>query len=151
MEFVLLWIGDNWQAALQGVGIVAGLFFTGSSFRQSVRVQRVQTLISLTQQHRSIWLKFFDSPKLKRIFTEKARSGKVPTADERLFVNLIFLHLASTLVAVKYGVIDKPAGADDDYRDILRFPIPRQVWNETKQFHDKETVRYIESLLNSTK
>ena len=149
MEFKFSWLVGNWFQGLQAIGISTGLLFTGFSFRQSVRVQRVQTLISLTQQHRSIWLKYFDSPKLKRIFNEKAHRGQVPTADERLFVNLIFLHLASTLIAVKYGIIEKPAGADDDYRDILRFPIPREVWNEAKHFHDQETVRYIESLIGS--
>lgn len=147
MEHVAGWIAEHGLQALQAAGIVGGLLFTGFSFRQSVRVQRAQFLINITQQHRTIWLKVFDSPKLKRILSKSPPRGPTPTQDERLFVNLIILHVTSTLYAMRKGILDKPAGFDVDLAEFFSLPIPAVVWNDMKHLRDRRTVRYVESLL----
>lgn len=104
----------------------------------------------MTQAHRTIWMKFFESPHLKRILDHKPELAKHPVTDEELmFVNLIILHLTTVLTAVAKGVFPKPAGLDVDIRDFFSLPIPKTAWNQTKTFRDPETIRYVESLLGT--
>jgi hypothetical protein len=148
MELVFSWIEANWLQALQGVGIVGGLCFTGYSFRQNVRAHRAQTLISITQQHRTLWLKVFDVPKLRQVLSPNPPKRPNPSFEERLFVNLLILHITSTLVAVRKRVLDMPAGMDEDMKVLFALPIPKKVWEDTRKFRDEETVQYIESLIS---
>ena len=145
------WIAGNWLPFLQGIGIVGGLAFTGYSFRYNTRVHRAQTLINITQQHRAIWLKAFDVPQLRRVLSPAPLKNRTITFEERLFVNLIVLHLSSILFAVREGVFDLPAGTDADLQELFSLPIPRKVWEELKPFQDKETVRYVDTLLTNAR
>ena len=147
MERAAAWIATNGFQALQALGIVAGLFFTGISYRQNFRVQRAQTLITITQQHRSLWIKLFDLPKLRRVLSPKPMKGRAITFDESLFVNLLILHITSVLVAARERAIDLPAGMDADMKELFSFPIPRKVWEDSREFRDEATIRYIDSLL----
>ncbi len=147
MALFVAWITGHWLPALQATGIVGSLLFTGFSLRLNTRVQRVQTLINLTQQHRTLWLKTLDSPKLQKILSEDpSKEPFTITLDEKIFVNLVLLHLTSTLFAVRKGVVDKPAGLDTDIREFLSLPIPRSIWEEYKPLRDKGTIRYVDSI-----
>src|SRR5258708_34623885 len=103
MEPWMGWMAGNWLPFLQGIGIVGGLLFTAVSFRHNTRVHRAQTLINITQQHRAIWLKAFDVPRLRRVLSVTPIQGRAISFEERLFVNLIVLHLSSALFAVRDG------------------------------------------------
>lgn len=112
------------------------------------RIRKVDTLINITQQHRAIWLKFLEAPALKRINKSNLDLAKHPVTDEEMiFVNLIILHLATVLIAVRRGILPKPAGLDVDVADLFSLPIPRAVWGQTKAFRDPETIRYVDGLL----
>ena len=148
MGFSPLWLSANWFSLLQTLGIVGGLFFNAYALLLNSRVRKVDTLINITQQHRAIWLKFLESPSLRRIHETKPDLKKHPVTDEELiFVNLITLHLATVLVAVCKGIFPKPAGMDVDIKELFSLPIPHAVWNQTKTFRDPETIRYVEGLL----
>ena len=152
MELFVAWISAHWLPVLQATGIVGSLVFTGCSLRLNTRVQKVQTLINLTQQHRSLWLKSLDSPKLQEILSEDPLERPVSiTRDQKIFVNLLLLHLTSTLFAVRKGVVEKPAGLDADIREFLSLPVPRAVWEEYKPMRDKDTLRYVDSIFASHK
>lgn len=148
MGIFIAWITQNWLSALGALGIISGLFFNAYSLLVNTRVRKVDTLINITQQHRAIWLKFFDSPSLKRINREAVDLEKEPvTDDEALFVNLIILHLTTVLIAIQKKVLPKLGGLDEDIRDLFTLPIPRAIWDKTKPFRDQDTIRYIDGLL----
>ena len=148
MGFVISWLQANWFSLLQMLGIMGALFFNAYTMLLNSRIRKVDTLINITQQHRAIWLKFLDSPALKRINMPHVDLHKHPvTDDEQIFVNLIILHLSAVLVAVRQGIFSDPAGQEADIREFFSLPIPHAVWNQTKTFRDPETLRYVESLL----
>jgi hypothetical protein len=150
MGSFLSWHSIDWFSLLQTIGIVGGLLLTAYSMLDSSRVRKVDTLINLTEQHRSIWLKLFDTPALKRVLEEKPDLTKHPiTDDEMLFVNLVILHLTTVLTAIRKGIFPKPAGQDADLKYFFSLPIPNAAWTQTKAFRDPETVRYVEKLLES--
>ena len=150
MGLFLIWMSAHWFSLLQAIGIVGGLAFTGMSLRLNARNQKTSALITITQKHQSLWLELFDSPELKRILEARPGLRKIPvTDDERLFVNLVFLHLTATLYAVRKRVMEKPAGFDVDIRSFVSLPIPKRVWNDTKKFRDPATIIYVEKLLEN--
>ena len=102
-------IADNWFALFQTIGILAGLAFTSRALRMDARTRKAQMLVEITEQHRSIWLQMLQHPSLKRILRENADlSGKPPTVEETLFVNLILLHFASVMNAVRQKAMPEP-------------------------------------------
>jgi hypothetical protein len=148
MGAVMSWVSANWFSLCQTLAIVGALFFNAYSLLLGSRIRKVDTLINITEQHRAIWLKYFDTPRLKRILETKPDLAKQHmTDDERMFVNLIILHLTTVLTAVRKGIFPKPAGLDVDIREFFSLPIPNAVWNRMKTFRDQETIRYVEGLL----
>lgn len=149
MGIVVSWLSANWFTVLQTAGIVGGLVFTGYNLRLNARIRKIDTLINLTQQHRAIWLKFLDSPNLKPVLEENRDMSKQPvTDDEGVFVNLIILHLTTAITAARSGIFPVFAGQDRDIEEFFSLPVPRAVWENTKEFRDPEIVRYVESLLD---
>ena len=148
MGIFLQWLGDNWFDLLQTTGIVAGLFFTGRSFLLDTRIRRISNLLNITEHHRSIWQEVFDRPGLLRVLSAEVKLNTRPvTLEERIFVNLIILHLTAVLAAIEGRVHEKPAGQDEDLREFFSLPIPNTVWKESRRFREPEVVAYIDALL----
>ena len=145
--FFVLWIEENWFDFLQSGGIVAGLFFTGFAALQGNRSRNIETLLSITESHRTLWLQIFSDPHLLRILKPKAALKSKPvTAEERIFVNLIILHLTGVLAAMRAGVMEKPAGLDADLAEFFSLPIPAEVWKATLHYRDAATRKYVEDI-----
>ena len=150
MGMFISWASEHWFTLLQTVGIVGALSFNAYSMLLNARNRKVDTLINITQQHRAIWLKFLDSPTLKRVNKANVDLKKHPiTEEEFIFVNLIILHLTTVLVAVKKRILTKPAGLDTDIGDLFALPIPHAVWNDAKAFRDPDMICYVEGLLDA--
>jgi len=150
MGIVEFW-AQHWFAGLQSLGIIAGLCFTGAAWRQDATTRRVTALISLTEQHRSIWLKVCEQQDLLRVLDASPNLEQSPvTESERVFVNLVFLHLSSVLQAVETKTIRKPDGMDHDIEEFLSRPIPQQVWQDTLPLRDHRVVSYVQSLSGHT-
>lgn len=148
MGIFVEWFGSNWFNLLQTTGIVAGLFFTGRSFLLDTRIRRISNLLNITEHHRSIWQQVIERPGLLRVLSADAKLDIKPvTLEERIFVNLIILHLTAVMAAIKGRVHEQPAGQDEDLREFFSLPIPNKVWKDSKRFREPEVVAYIESLI----
>ena len=148
MGIFAVWLSEHWAIFLQSVGVVGGLVFTGYNLRQNARIKRIDTLIQLTAQHRSIWLKYLDSPALKGVLRENRDIAEEPPTDEEtIFVNLATLHLWTSIAAARSGIFPEFAGQERDIEEFFKLPVPRAVWENTKEFRDPAMVRYVEGLL----
>lgn len=145
MDFLSL-LQDNWFTLLQSIGIIAGLFFTGWSLRIDAKVRRVANGFELTKQHREIWTHLYSRPELKRVVDPCADLRAQPVTDEEeMFVNFLFLHLASAFRAMKNGMFVLPEELHTDVSAFLSLPIPRAVWDSTKSFRNRDFVTFVES------
>ncbi len=152
MGIFVSWITANWFTCLQTAGIVGGLGFTGYTTWVNSRVRRVETLVNLTAHHRALWLKFVGSPELKSILRESRNLEKHPvTNEEMIFINLIILHLDTSLSAARSKIFPEFAGQDDDIKWFFSLPTPKAVWESTKEFRDPRIVAHVESVLNPAK
>jgi hypothetical protein len=148
VDIILKWIEANWFSLVQTIGIAASLCFTSRSLLVDTRIRKVSNLLHITEQHRSIWMEALGNPKLLRILDAGADIAHKPVSlQERIFVNFIILHLSALLVAIDSGVLLKPAGLDEDLRELFSLPIPNKVWHDTRRFRDPALIKYLESLL----
>ena len=150
------WIVGNWFAFVQSLSILFTLLITLATLLRQLKQTKVSNSLLVTQHHRELWTLALTTNSLSRVFEENPNLIECPiTEQERIFVNLLFLHMSATLKATKANAIHPIDGMEKDVRDVLSFPIPRQVWKQVKDFHDKSFVCFADQnsagvLLNST-
>ena len=144
------WIAQNWFDLLQSVGIAGSLLFTGFSLRIDTRVRRVQNLLTLTRQHREIWVMLYSRPELSRILEKAPDLQTHPiSGDEELFVKFLIFHLSNTHRAMVAGFFIGPERLRDDIHGFFSLPIPRAVWDRIRPLQDSDFVEFVESCLKN--
>lgn len=134
----------NWFSLVQSIGIIATLLLTTTMLRRQMNQTRVSNSLLVTQHHREIWSLTFENDALKRVFDKEADIQATPiTEQERMFVNLIFLHMSASFKAIQAQAIYPVDGMAEDLIDILSHPIPFQVWSDMKPYHDKIFVNFV--------
>lgn len=132
------YLAAHWFTLLQTFGIIASILFTAFQIRFQHKSQMVTNSLLVTQHHRDIWKTFISDQELSRLFQEKPNLGSNPiTEHERMFMNLVFLHISAVLKAVKAKAIYPVEGMESDVRDLLSYPIPKAVWEEIAEFQDQ--------------
>jgi len=131
MFHLVHFFSENWFDAVQTGGIFAGLIFTAVSLRDTQQAQRITNLFTLTQYQRELYGELFNRPALRRIFSDDVDLANHPvTADERLFLTMVILHLNLAVEAIKGNAIEPLEGLDRDVAELFRKPIPQVVWKE---------------------
>ena len=62
----LRWIAENWIVMLNAIGVVGGLLFAAFAVRAEARIRRIANLLTITTNHREIWVELYDRPELAR-------------------------------------------------------------------------------------
>lgn len=149
MVEVLNWISQNWFASLNASAVVGSLLFTAVSLRAQRRTNRVANLLTLTANHRDIWVRLFERPNLRRVLQRDVDLDEVPLEwDEALLVRLIIVHLHSVYRAISEDLLLKPQGLRRDVWWLFSLPIPCLVWEKTKVLHDDDFVAFVEDCRN---
>ena len=143
---LLGWMKGNWFDLLQTVSIVAGLLFTTHTIRQDTKVRRIQNLLTITSSHREIWSHLIDKPELARILKTDVDLAKCAVSvEEELLVQFLILHLNASFKARQNGMEFDDDGLAKDIRSFFSRPIPRYVWNQSKQFQSGDFVAFVEA------
>jgi hypothetical protein len=142
------WISQNWFNLLSSAGIIGGLWFTAISLHSETKTRRIANLLTITANHREIWKEFLNNPKLSRIRDAAADTTKHPVTDaERVFVTMVILHTNSVFYTMSDSLVVKYEGLRRDIAQFFSLPIPKWVWEKTKQFQNDNFVGFIESIL----
>src|ERR1035438_5223956 len=145
---VLSWSAAHWFELLQSIGIVFGLLFTAFALRADERLKRVQTLFTVTEHHRDLWTQLYSRPGLARVLELNPNLEKKPiTIEERLFVNLLVLHIVAAFRAAESETYTRPEHLTYYVGEILSRPIPRSVWSKLKELQDSDFVQFVEESL----
>jgi len=149
---ILGWIGARWFELLQATSVLAGLFFAVRTLRMDIKERRIQNLFTVNEAHRSIWSALYERPELARILDEKIDVKEhPPTLEEKRFVHFLILHLRASFKARKYGMEFDDDAIALDISDFFSKPIPRVVWQWTKQFQDADFVQFVDTNSAHTK
>lgn len=149
MANILSWINLNWFSIVQALGIIAGLVFTAASFRQVAKGKEVENLLSIAGQHRELWSEARERPELSRILQERAELEKPITVEEEEFLNLAIVHFETGWRLAREGTVLTPQTLARDARGFFSLPLPRAVWEKTKQFRNRKFVRFVEQAMAS--
>ena len=142
----LPWLTAHWLDFLQSVGIVGGLSFTAWTLHLDARTRRATNLLTLTGQHRDLWMTLLTNPKLVSVLDDKRDLQRQPPTDEESrFVGMVILHLNGAYHAIKADVLTRPEGLAADIRSFLDLPIPYEVWKGMKGFFDADFITFVEA------
>ncbi len=139
------WLGENWTHLLEGTGIVSGLWFSVITMSRDEKSTRVTNLITLTREHRELWMEFYRRPELWRVMDAKADLRHTPvTLGEALFVKQLIQHLHATYQAMRQGVFIEVEGMRSDVRDFFALPIPHALWPDLRPLQNRDFVAFVD-------
>ena len=139
------WLGENWTHLLEATGIISGLWFSVLTMRWDERATRVSNLLTLTREHRELWLEFYRHPELARVMDAKADLHRLPvTMDEALFVKLLIQHLHAAYQAMRNGVFIEVEGMRADVRAFIALPIPHALWPGLRPLQNRDFVAFVD-------
>jgi hypothetical protein len=135
---------EHWFQLLQTIGIIASILFTATQIRFQRKSQKVSNSLLVTQHHRDIWKAFISDEKFSRLFQNHIDLVSSPvTEPERMFMNLVFLHISAVLKAIRAKAIFPIEGLESDVGDMLSYPIPREVWREVADYQDVQLREFV--------
>ncbi|MGV3615157.1 MAG: hypothetical protein ACO1SV_07460 [Fimbriimonas sp.] len=134
-----------WFQLVQSTSIIITLLVTLATLNRQMRQTKVTNSLVVTQHHRDLWKLSITEDCLGRVFDVSADcASQPPTEQEKMFVNMLFLHMCATYKAMRAGAIYPVDGMAEDLIDMLSHPIPASVWEEMRPFHDKVFVRFVD-------
>jgi hypothetical protein len=142
------WLGQHWFDLLQSTGIVGGLLVAAYAAWKDEQARKVGNLIALNEQYRQIWKEMYERPQLARVLQKDPDIGKQPISnEERLFVNLIIMHLHAVWRASKARLFVTVEGLEQDVRGFFSLPIPRSVWGKLKALQNQDFAKFMDGVL----
>jgi hypothetical protein len=146
----LAWVKNDWFSLAQTVGIVGGLLFTGISCRQAAKAQQTGNLLAFAERHRTLWSESYLRPELHRIFkTELDLSAQPITTAEDVFLNVVCVHYEMGWRLARSADRNDLKPLAIDTRKFFALPLPRAVWEKTRNFRNPQFVRFVERALNN--
>lgn len=134
------WIANNgWVLVERGV-FAASFLFAAFSLRANTRERRLQNLQTFTDRHQEVLSKLLSEPRI----LDAGIDAVSPTQQEIHAVNFLLLHLKSAYEAHDAGMYRLPENVHADIQLLFSYPIPRTVWAEVKDMHDREFVAFVE-------
>ena len=145
---ILGWLAAHWLDLLQAASIVVGFFTVAHTIRQNTRERKIGNLFALTTAHREIWSQLYERKELSRVLAVSVNLRQQPTTvEEELFVHTLILHLRTAFKARTLGMQFDDDGVAADIRQFFNRSIPRDVWERSKVFQDKNFVAFVEGCI----
>jgi len=143
------WVSQNWFNLFSSIGIIGSLWVAVFSLRSGTKTQKVGNLLTITGSHREIWKEFLNNPKLERVCDALADTVKQPVnGAEEVFVNMVIHHVNSVYYAMSDQLVINYEELRRDISEFVSLPIPKTVWEKTKQFQNEDFVNFVESCRN---
>lgn len=148
MGELVRWFFDYGPQAVQNVGIVLGLFFTGFALRADLRSRHADILMRLTENHRALWIYFDEHPELSRVFDDEVDLEIQPlTEAEARFIQFFINHVILTFRTRKLGLYISPDQLEMDLREFFSRPVPRFAWEKLLRFQDRDFAEYMQPII----
>ena len=135
------------------IGIIGGLLVSSValllnfvSTLRSVCAQRISNYQELIKSHREIWRLTLQDPLVySRLFESRVDLIEKPiTHHERLFSQLLFLHMTVAFTFMKYNHMQPIEKLEIDFHEVLLAPIPRAVWAESRKYYNADFREFVE-------
>lgn len=142
---ILNWLSSNWFSTIQSLGIIAGLIFSGISFRNLEAEERTSNLLAIKDQHDALWRTVFERPSLVRVLDPRPDLQESPvTPEEEFFVTMAIAHLNTSYRVLLQGETKPSDAVRQDVRWFFSLPIPKDVWGKIKGRQEPAFVQFVE-------
>jgi hypothetical protein len=121
-----------------------GALLTRATIKQQAADQKGQSVFTLAQQHYALWSEAQQRDDLKRIFQRNADLSQPPTLAEEEYLNLIIAHYLVGWESAKTKNFPTLETLSKDAGDFFSRPLPRAIWEKTKETRDPRFVRFVE-------
>jgi hypothetical protein len=144
------WVESNWFSLIQTVGIMGSLWLTAAAAIREAKAREIENLLTIAQNHRELWSGVYLRHELDRIFQTDVDMETIPvTVAEKEFLNLVMVHFQMGWRIAKAGGITTLTELAADVRGFFALPLPRAVWEKTKEFRNPKFVSFVERALRS--
>lgn len=142
------WLEANWFTLVQSVGIVGSLWFAVAAFRREVASRKVGDLLTLSQHHRDLWSEVHRRPELGRVLQREVDflASPISLAEEE-FLNVVIVHFQTSWLLASEGAMLTLDVLAADVRWFFSLPLPRAVWQQTREFRDPVFVEFVENAI----
>jgi len=115
---------------------------------RSVRAQKISNYQEIIKSHRDIWRLTLEDPiNYTRLFESNIDLIEKPiTHQERLFLQLLFLHASAAYTYLKHSHMQPIEQLENDFYEVLLMPIPRIIWMENKKYHNADFRHFVETI-----
>ena len=134
-------------------GIIGGLIVSSIalllnffSTMRSARGQKISNYQEIIKSHRDIWKLTLQDPTVyARLFETNLNLLETPiTHQERLFSQLLFLHMSASYTFLEYSHMQPIEKLELDFHEVLLAPIPRTIWAESRKYYNSDFRRFVE-------
>lgn len=148
MAHLFTWLNQNWFTLIQTLGIIGSLLLTTAALRRDTGARRLGDFLTLAGHHRELWSEIHRNPELRRIFSPEVDLLAHPiTPAEQEFLNLVIVHFHTGWHLAKQGAVHSLDVIATDARSFFALPVPRAVWEATRECRDPEFQRFIDQAL----
>lgn len=142
--------GMDGFAVIQSVGIIGSLLFSAIALRRDAKERKITNMLTMTKNHRELWGNLSQRHDLERILrTDVNVLAAAPTVAESEFLNLAIVHFQTGWSIANAGGIITPKELAGDVRGFFTLPLPRAIWEKTKQFRNQRFVGFVEKALGN--
>ena len=150
MAHFISWVNSNWSSVVGAVGIIGSLLFTAASFRADAKNRLITNLLALDERHRTLLSEVKQRPELKRILSENVDLAAQPlTPEEDVSMWQIAQQFETGWRVEKILNRGELKSLARDAANFFRLPLPRAVWEKTKEFRNPRFVRFVERALKA--
>lgn len=115
---------------------------------REAKAKETENLLKLAEQHRALWESMAQRNELDRILRQDVDIISQPiTAAEEESINLAMVLFRTTWSISTAGGIVTPKELAADVRHFFSLPLPRTIWEKTKEFRNPEFVRFVDRAL----
>ena len=145
------WFQDNWVNLAQTMGIIGSTMLAAAAFSRETRARKLGYFLSLAQQHRELWSEAHRRPELARVFLHEAdlEANPVSVVEEE-FLNLVIVHFHTGWLFAKDTAFLDHEAISMDARTFFSLPLPREVWDHTREARDPKFIRFMEAAFRSS-
>ncbi len=149
MAYFESWLEANWFSAVQTVGIVLGLLFTGLSLRRDTRSRRLSNLLALKEEHRELWSIVHQKPEFARILQRDVDLVASPmTNEEEVFLRQMIVHFAVSWEFIQDGTPLDLGAFRRDAAEIFSLPLPKLAWSRAIRAQNPIFAKFIRNAVS---
>lgn len=142
--------GPLWVFVIQSAGVIGSLIFTAIAIARDARERKIANLLTMAANHREVWDQLGSREDLKRVLETKLDLiAEPPTTAESEFLRSAIAHFLTGWRVVNAGGVIKVKEFAADVRGFFSLPLPRAVWDKTKQFRNQRFVEFVEKALGN--